>query len=454
MYRYLIENLKIWLNSSHRKPLVLRGARQVGKTWLVRELARVSHKTLIEINFEQNRELAIHFESNDPRIILLNLQSALNQSIRPAECLLFLDEIQAAPELLAKLRWFYEKMPELPVVATGSLLEFVLKQHEFSMPVGRIHYCFVEPLGFEEFLFAKSEHYLLDDIKKVTLKSPFNLALHHKANQLFKEYLIVGGMPEAIDRWVTTGSLDTLAESHHDLINTYKDDFSKYSKKIDAKYLEDVLNALPTMLTHKFIYSHINASVRHETIKQAVDLLVNARLCHKVHAVSANGIPLAAEIKPKLFKMILVDVGLASALLKLSLFQFPLENLALINAGALAEQVAGQLLRLLTPHYNEPELYYWMREAQTSTAEVDYILQYQQQLIPIEVKAGNSGTLRSLHQFMSEKPWKKAIRVYSGELNQTRIQANTANRKVADYELISLPFYLISEIYRLLDPLE
>jgi len=161
MKRFITQKLKDWLISESRKPIVLRGARQVGKTWLIRDLALQTGKKLIELNFERQRNLAIHFESNDPKTILLNLASALNQSIDPLQSILFLDEIQAVPELFAKLRWFYEEMPELAMVAAGSLLEFVLDNHTFSMPVGRIQYFFVEPLGFEEFLLAKNETWLM-----------------------------------------------------------------------------------------------------------------------------------------------------------------------------------------------------------------------------------------------------------------------------------------------------
>src|SRR3990167_8040417 len=258
MKRYLIDKLKDWIVSPSRKPAVLRGARQVGKTWIVRELAKQTGKQLIELNFEKRRSLATHFESNDPSTILLNLESALNQSIHPADSILFLDEIQAAPDLLAKLRWFYEDMPELAVMTAGSLLDFVLEDHTFSMPVGRIQYFFVEPLGFEEFLLAKNEIHLLSAIKKVSIEKSLNVALHDKANQLFKEFVTVGGMPEAVATWINTSSLAALAEVHNNLINTYQDDFRKYAGKLSINHLEEVLHSVPKLLTKKFVYSHVD----------------------------------------------------------------------------------------------------------------------------------------------------------------------------------------------------
>ncbi|MAZ77895.1 MAG: AAA family ATPase [Legionellaceae bacterium] len=453
MHRKALDNLKTWLNSDTRKPLILRGARQVGKTWLVRALSEQTGKQLVELNLENQRQLAVHFESNDPAAILLNLESALNVSINPDNTILFLDEIQATPELLAKLRWFYETLPELPVMAAGSLLEFALEKYEFSMPVGRISYMFIEPLDFEEFLLAKGEMHLLAGIENLTLESPFNEALHQKANHLFKEYLTVGGMPEAVSSWVRTNSLESLAETHHDLINTYKDDFSKYAGKLSIDYLEDVLNATPTLMTKKVKYNQISPTARHASIKQAVRLLSKAKLCHIVQCTNANGIPLGAETNPKTFKMILIDVGLASTLLDLRLYQFrTIDEIMLINKGALAEQVAGQLLRLLAPFYVEPKLYYWNREAQSASAEIDYLIQNNHQLVPVEVKAGSEGKLRSLHQFFYEKPqWKKAIRIYAGNANETRIKTKTTSGHPVEYGLISLPFYLIGQIYRLLN---
>lgn len=452
MYRYLLDKLKEWLVSESRKPAVLRGARQVGKTWIVRELARQTNRQLVELNFEKQRSLAIHFDSNNPSAILLNLEGALNRSIDPKDSILFLDEIQAVPELLAKLRWFYEDMPELAVITAGSLLDFVLDKHSFSMPVGRIQYFFVEPLGFEEFLLAKNEEHLLSAIKKVTIEKPFNAALHDKANSLFKEFVTVGGMPEAVSTWIKTSSLEALAQVHNNLINTYQNDFTKYAGKLSITYLEDVLDAIPKLLTKKFIYSHVDPTARHQSIKQALNLLLKACLCHKVESTSANGIPVGAETNPKIFKIILLDVGLVSAMLGLKLYQFSnIEDILVINKGALAEQVVGQLLRLLSPFYIEPSLHYWTRDLAGSSAEIDYLIQDNQRLIPIEVKSGVEGKLRSLHQFMSEKPWKLALRFYAGTLQRDQIRSKTTTGDQSNYELISLPFYLLEQLYRLVN---
>jgi predicted AAA+ superfamily ATPase len=449
MRRYAMQKLKNWLVSEGRKPLVLRGARQVGKTWLVRALAADSQRALCEINFEKKPEWAVHFESNDPVKILKNLEAALNQSISPDQSILFLDEIQAAPELFAKLRWFYEQMPELPVIAAGSLLEFELADHSFSMPVGRISYLFLEPLGFEEFLLAKEEEFLLGALQSVTLQDPLNDVLHEKACELFKEYLMVGGMPEAVAAWTKHESWDALSAVHHDLISTYKDDFAKYAGRLSTTYLDQVLNAIPRLLAKKFVYSQVNPDARHGSLKQAVDLLIQARVCHVVQGTHANGIPMGSEIDSKVFKLILMDVGLVSSLLGLKLHTMRgLEEVMLVNKGALAEQVVGQLLRLLFPGYMSPHLYYWSRSVAGSSAEIDYLIQQGNILIPVEVKSGSEGKMRSLHQFVSEKNWTRALRVYEGPLSWNKIETKTTQGKPVIYDLLSLPFYLLEQAER------
>lgn len=451
MRRQLIENMKEWLFSPNRKPLVLRGARQVGKTWLIRALARECKKQLVELNFEKKSQLAIHFESNDPQKIIKNLESALQISIVPDETILFLDEIQAAPELIAKLRWFYEDLPALAVVATGSLLEFVLEKHTFSMPVGRITYCYLEPMGFEEFLLAKNETHFLEAMKSVSFRSPFNAPLHEKGNQLFKEFVMVGGMPEALSTWIKTNSLNALSAAHHHLIQTYQDDFAKYAGKLSVTHLEEVLQSVPEQLSCKFMYSRVASDAHHAAIKKAVSLLSKARICHKVFAVSANGIPVGAEKQEKNFKLILLDTGLVSTALDIKLHQLDtIQDLILVNRGALAEQAVGQLLRLLSPNYIDPKLYYWCREQKTSHAEIDYLIQCNTDLIPIEVKAGSEGKLRSLHQFMYEKKWKRAVRIYAGPLQNDTIQFSLPQGGKVAYELLSVPFYLVGELMRLL----
>ncbi len=443
--------LNEWLASTTRKPLVIRGARQVGKTWLVRELAKGQKRILIEINLEKRPQLVSLFASNDPQRIILNLSAAFNESIDPSTCVLFLDEIQAAPELLAKLRWFAEDMPELPVIAAGSLLEFVLAEHTFSMPVGRINYMYLEPLSFEEFLQANNKPLLVEYISAFKWETEIPQEIHEQLLTLFKEYIIIGGMPQAVDDWIHKRSLKEVSQVHHDLMATYRDDFAKYSGRMNTQRLDEVMMAVPLYLGEKFVYSKINPSVQIPAIKQSLDLLFKARVCHRVVGCAANGIPLAAEIQDKYMKVIFLDVGLCSTVLGLSLDQLSaIDEIDLVNKRGIAEQVVGQILRTVAPFYVEPALYYWHRDQKGSNAEIDYVMQHRNQVIPVEVKAGSTGSLKSLHFFMGLKKFTTAVRINSDLPSQTAVNVKNHQGEQVQYTLFSIPFYLMSKLHQLL----
>jgi predicted AAA+ superfamily ATPase len=450
--RSLFLHLASWIKSEDRKPLIVRGARQVGKTWLVRHLSKECNKVLLEINFEKTPSLASLFESNDPKHILLNLSAHFNQQIEPGNSLLFLDEIQASPVIFSKLRWFAEDLPALPVIAAGSLLEFLLAEHSFSMPVGRISYMHLEPLSFEEFLLAHGKTILNNYLLEYNLATEIPLALHEQLILMFKEYLIVGGLPAAVKSWAKEKSLIKINQIQNDLLTTYRDDFAKYKGRIEIERMNEVMSAIPKMLGQKFIYSHVNPDISPVTLKQVVVLLNKARICHRIANCSANGVPLAAEIKEKIFKEIYLDTGLCSATLGLSLNHInETKDIMLINQGRLSEQVVGQILRTLHPPYIEPTLYYWVREEKGSSAEIDYVIQWGNNVIPIEVKAGSTGTLKSLHLFMALKKSPLAVRVNADLPTNTNINVKIHAGNEVSYQLLSLPFYLLGQLYRLLD---
>ena len=450
MPRRALTYLTAWLESPSRKPVVMRGARQVGKTWLVRELAQLHNKNLIELNFERNPQYQTLFESNDPTVILMQISARLNRTINPQTALLFLDEIQVVPVLLSKLRWFAEELPDLPVITAGSLLEFVLDQHEFSMPVGRITYMHLGPLTFEEFLDAYGQKPLLDYVQQFTWGQTIPSALHERLMSLFKEYVIVGGMPAAVYAWVNTQTFKNVDQIHSDLLASYRDDFSKYAGKLSLSKLEEMLIAIPTMLGEKMTFSRVNKDIPAHTLKAALHLLCQARIVHKIGSTAGNGVPLAAEINEKMTKVILLDVGLVSALLNLRLdYVSALSDLNLINAGGVAEQVVGQLLASIEPFYVSPALYYWVREQKNSNAEIDYLLQHGRHIIPIEVKSGSTGRLKSLHLFMALKQLTHAVRINADLPSQVDVKIKTHLASI-HYQLYSLPFYLTEQIHRLL----
>ncbi len=440
-----------WLSSSSRKPLVIRGARQVGKTWLIRDLAASQERKLIELNFERRPDLESLFSSNDPKEIMVNIAAATGNKIEPSKAILFLDEIQAAPHLLEKLRWFAEDMPQIPVIAAGSLLDFTLAKHEFSMPVGRIGYLYLEPLSFEEFLDATGESELRSYLQRYDWNLTIPEAIHLQLMNRIKEYLIVGGMPAAVSSWATDKDPNLVNQIHFDLLSTYRDDFAKYSGRLTIDRLEDIMRSVPRQLGKKFVYKDANSDVAAISLKQAVDLLSKARISHQVVATSANGLPLGAEADEKFFKMILMDCGLCGASLGLSLHQMrSISEISMINSGGMAEQLAGQLLRTITPAYIPPSLYYWQRGKKGAKAEIDYIIQHENELIPIEVKAGTTGTLKSLHSFMKEKKKKIAIRINSDIPRMGPVETKDTSGSPLEYTLLSIPFYLLGQLHRLI----
>jgi len=447
MFRTALTYLeKDWLVSKDRKPLVVRGARQVGKTWLIRELSKNTEKKLIEINFERDPQIKSLFEANNPKVILLNLEAYLGVKIVPSSSLLFLDEIQEAPEIFAKLRWFYEETPELPVIAAGSLLEFTLQDYSVSMPVGRITYLHLEPLSFEEFLYAQGGEALLTYIEKIPPPFAIPMAIHQSLQEHFRLYLQIGGMPAAVSRWIEDQSIESVITLQQDLLATYRDDFFKYKGRIDVQKLDTLLKAVPSQLGEKFICSKADPSIQSPAAKQILSLFNKARLCHVVQSSAGNGVPLAAEVKSKAFKQIFLDIGLANRFLGTS-FSFSKTTIE----GGISEQVVGQMLRCLFPFYREPTLYYWQREEKGSSAEIDYLIEHRDNIIPIEVKSGSTGSLKSLHFFMNAKHLSLAVRINNDLPSITPIKIKNADKTEISYTLLSIPFYLTNQIHRLLD---
>jgi len=446
MKRSISDFLDKWIQDADRKPLVLRGARQVGKTWLVRDLARRHGLMLVELNMERRPELADHFRSNDPHRAIADLSVDLGISIVPENSLLFIDEVQAAPKLLAFLRWFREDFPNIPVVAAGSLLDFALRDHAFSMPVGRISYCYLEPVSFYEFLDASGNEMLKSAL--VAAGDSLDLAprLHQRALALFAEYCLVGGLPEVVADWIAKRDDARRLQLQRDLIATYRDDFNKYRGRIPADLLRGVMDAIPRQLANRFVYSHVDGEMKHRDIKQALELLRLARVCHRIEHTAANGLPLGAELNPRTFKVILVDVGLAAIQLGLSRLDLrDLSDVDWVNKGGVAEQFVGQHLRCLSPAYEDPRLFYWQR-TEGRKGEIDYIVQHGSRVIPVEVKAGKAGSMKSLHAFMHGKGLPFAVRLDANAPSCQDVDVETTTGDSVAYRLVSLPLYMVESI--------
>lgn len=447
--------LQKWIHSKNRKPLIIRGARQVGKSTLVRQFAEKNNLILHEINFERHTTLIDVFKSFDTKRIVEELAFVIRKgSILEKGGILFLDEIQAVPPAIQALRYFYEDYPDLPIVAAGSLLEVVLSKHSFSMPVGRIEYLFLNPMTFEEVLEAQNQGDLLTLLQEYTLDRPFPESAHSRLLELQRKYFIIGGMPEAVGRFIDTNALEEASEVHAAILETYRDDFAKYATQSSLLRLHKILDYVPGAVGEKFKYVNIDHQEQARELKKALDLLTKARLIHLTYHSEASGLPLKASINWKVFKPFFLDCGLMNfvcGVRNISLEQ--LIHKKFINEGKIAEQFIAQHLIAIEKSNIYPELFYWLREAKSANAEVDFVMQSGQEILPIEVKSGQSGTLKSLHQFAYRKNAPQAIRL---DLNKPTTQTVQTTVRIKDksvdvkFDLLSLPLYLIEQIYRLI----
>lgn len=453
IHRREINNLQEWAGQAQRKPLIIRGARQVGKSTLVRQLAAAVPLDLVEVNFERNPEVRQAFESRDPASVLATLKLLTGQTVVAGKSLLFLDEIQAAPEAIAALRYFHEEMPALHVIGAGSLLEFTLADAKFPMPVGRVEYMHLGPLQFEDFLNGMGESALASWLQEVSLTElrtrPIAPAVHDKHMELLRLYWVVGGMPEAVARFADTRDFEAVGRVHQSIVATYRDDFGKYSHGALKNRVQLVFDRLPSMVGRKFKYAHVSHEHRAADLATALQQLCMARVAYKVRHTSANGVPLEAEVSERDFKTLYMDVGLMCSALHLTLLDLRREELSLINNGALAEQFVGQHLLYSGPWYQAPALHYWMREAKSASAEVDYVIAQGQQIIPVEIKAGKSGTLKSLHRFLYEKRRSFGLR-FNGDIASLLRSVVDVGESRLEFDLLSLPLYMVGQARRLI----
>ena len=403
MERSLTKTLIDWKNDSSRKPILVRGARQVGKSYLIKEFGQ-SFDSYVEFNFDFDRKLATVFEEDsDPERIIKELSIAAEKQIIPGTTLLFLDEIQECPSVIRALRYFYEKMPDLHVIAAGSLLDFVLEN--IGVPVGRIQMLYLYPLSFVEFLNAKGKSILLEALFEHNAAKAAPEFMHKQLFKLYGEYMAIGGMPEVVNEWLLHTDLKKTRKMQRSLVETYKTDFWKYVSKYQKPHVETVYSAVPRLSGKKFIFSAVNPEARSRELKPALDLLSKAGVVHPITHSSSNGLPLAAEINPKFNKVILSDVGLMQSMLGYDTKGWILEpKKAAADFGAVVESFVGQEILAYSSTDQKKSLFYWARDKRGSSAEVDYVIQLGSDVVPIEVKAGRSSALKSMSLFLKEKP--------------------------------------------------
>jgi len=441
MKRIIDQYLRDWKQRPDRKALMLRGARQVGKTYAVRAFGK-TYDEFAEINLELNPEYARVFKANlDPRRILRELRLMTGRRLLPGQSLLFIDEIQQEPLAVSALRYLHENMPDMHVIAAGSLLEFALDR--VGLPVGRVASLHMYPMTFLEFLVARGERpiaeHLLDAPPPLSLDGP----VHEKLLRLAGEFLVLGGLPEVVAAWIEREDPNRCGEILDMLATAYRQDFQKYAKRHQIKYVDLVFNEVPARMGRKFKYDALPGSWKARELAPALDLLCKASVVHRVTHSAGNGIPLKAESDPARFKALFFDVGLAQRIMGADIKPWLLDPAGTINnAGPVVEAFIGQELLACGRPWIAPEFYYWHREARASNAEVDYLLPIGNVVVPVEVKSGATGRLRSLRAFLDEKRGAAPYGIrFCG-------QPGSVHNDLHSYPIYAVPHVLRSQIPR------
>jgi len=433
--RDIEKELTRWKNDADRQPLMIRGARQVGKSSVVRYFSG-QFSNFVEVNFEQDLEAKSIFESNlRPQSICEKLSVLYDKPIVPGKTLLFLDEIQSCIPAISALRFFYEQYPQLHVMAAGSLLEFALAELP-SFGVGRVSSLYLYPFSYGEFIQAAGAELLRKAIAEANPHQPLDESIHAKALDLYKRFLIVGGMPKVVSSYLEGGDLLKCQRVIDNLISAYEDDFAKYKKRISPAFIRLVFRSVVEQNGQKFVYSKAMPDANHAQVKEALELLTMAGMILPITHSAANGIPLGAEINPKMRKFIVFDSGIFQRLMGLKLADVLLHNdFESINKGSIAELNVGLELVKSAPCYQRQSLYYWHREAKSSNAEVDYLIQQETNIVPIEVKAGTKGSMQSLNIFM--------------DLKQSPIGIRVSQENFATYQNIEVyPLYAVANLHK------
>ncbi len=435
MKRKIEQDLEYWKDKPHRMPLLLRGARQVGKTYIIKQFAQNYFDNTLSINFEFQPEFKVCFDSLDPQKIVVELEILSRQRIIAGKTLLFWDEIQECPKAIMAMRYFKEKMPELHLIGAGSLLEFVLSEEDFRMPVGRVEFLYLGPLSFKEFLQATGEDLILERWYEFDETHLLPVSIHQHLLKKTKEYSLLGGMPSVVSAYIEHQNLMICQDLQVVLLNTYRNDFGKYASKTAYKHLQILFEKAPGMVAQWFKYVKISSDITPKDMRNALTLLYNAGIFYPIYATKASGLPLVSTQNEKKFKLLFLDIGLLKKACRLDAELLSTNDIFLLNQGALVEQWVGQELIAYGNKNEPPALYFWAREEKNSRAEVDYLTLIDGQIIPIEVKAGKTGRLKSLQIFMQEK--KSSIGI---QISQAPLYFDKPSK------ILTIPLYWIDRI--------
>ena len=446
--RHIDDKLQEWKNAPRRKPLLIRGARQVGKSTAVRELGK-TFKYFVEINLEKQPMLRDLFPENiDVKKTCEKLSGTLAIPIVAGETLLFIDEIQTSKEAIMSLRYFKEDYPELHVIAAGSLLEFMLEELP-SFAVGRIRSLYMYPFSFDEFLMAQELDLTIKLKNQASCEDPLPSAAHINLVDQLRSFYLVGGMPAAVTEWIETRSHLEVSHIHRDIIDTYQDDFAKYKKRVSPVVLRQVLRSVALQVGQKFVCAQVMPDTRSSVIKEALHLLSLAGLVHPVTHTAANGLPLGAEVNNSFTKYLFFDLGVMQTMLDIPAADILTANeVDFVNRGGTSEMFAGLEMLKYYDCFSTAELHYWQSMEKKSQAEVDYVMAHGGKVLPIEVKASTQGSMQSLWIFLRSHSLHNAIRTSLENFGQFYYYDKAADDAERHVEII--PLYALSNLYSVL----
>lgn len=437
MERLIIKKLLAWKNSKYRKPLILKGVRQVGKTWLLKEFGKRYYENTAYFNFDENEEYKQFFETTkDVERILQNLTLASGQKITPENTLIIFDEVQESPKVINAMKYFCENAPQYHVACAGSLLGIALAKPA-SFPVGKVDFLEVNPMSFTEFLLANGDANLVEYLQSVDVLEPLPDAFFNPLYEKLKMYYVTGGMPEAVEMWTKERSVDLMQAALSNILAAYERDFAKHPDVKEFPKISMIWKSIPSQLARenkKFIYKVVKEGARAREYEDALQWLVDAGLVKKIYRSTAPGLPIAAYDDVSAFKIYLADVGLLRRLALLAPTAFGEGNRLFTEfKGALSE---NYVLEAISPQF-EAVPRYWSQS--NPPYEVDFIIQRENDIIPVEVKAEANTEARSLKKYKEK----------FGDKVKLRVRFSLDNLKL-NGDLLNIPLFLADETDRLI----
>lgn len=435
--RNIYKQLEDWKNKKYRKPLILRGARQVGKTTLIKIFSK-SYSNSIILNLENTKDRNIFDKTDNITNIVESILFNNNIQLNEETILLFIDEIQESPNAIRMLRYFYEKYPQIHVIAAGSLLEFALHKVK-SFPVGRVEYLYLHPLNFIEFLMAIQHKQAIKQITQI----PINDFAHQTMLELYHKFVIIGGMPEIVKVYSEDNSMLNLSEIYESLWSSYQDDAEKYAQNnTEKKVIMHIMTNAHFSIDKRIKFQNFgNSNYRSREVGEAFRSLDAAQIIKLIYPTTVTEAPIQSNMK-KSPRLQFLDTGLLNFALGIQAEMIRMKDLSTSYKGAIIPHIVTQELISLNSK-NKQKPHFWVREKTQSSSEVDLVINFQNMIIPIEIKSGNTGSLKSLHEFINRSKHNYAIRIYAGEFKIE--ESKTASGK--NYILMNLPYYLSTKIY-------